>query len=211
MELELEQTQQGSSYEVLHKFHADGTLNHYKACLVANGSSYQLGVDFDETFSPVVKPTTIRTVLSLAVSRKWSIHQLDVKNAFLNGDLSETVYMHQPPGFVNSSGLQVMPQGSNSIIVAAFLHCLFIDRALRDLEIKVKRGVFGSEDKDQSISTESNVNTYEVGVFDEMIVKKGCERWKLTVSGYFVGYNMAPNELRFGNEKGLKSVVEKGS
>nr|GEZ43867.1 ribonuclease H-like domain-containing protein [Tanacetum cinerariifolium] len=49
----------------------------------------------------VVKPATIRTVLSLAVSRKWPIHQLDVKNAFLNEDLSETIYMHQPPGFVD--------------------------------------------------------------------------------------------------------------
>ncbi|GJY31074.1 ribonuclease H-like domain-containing protein [Tanacetum coccineum] len=73
-----------------HKFHADGTLSRYKARLVTNGSSQQLGVDSDETFSPVVKPATIRTVLSLAVSRKWPIHQLDVKNSFLNGDLSET-------------------------------------------------------------------------------------------------------------------------
>nr|GEU58158.1 ribonuclease H-like domain-containing protein [Tanacetum cinerariifolium] len=84
-----------------HKFHADGTLSRYKARLVANGSSQQLGIDCDETFSPVVKPATIRTVLSLAVSRKWPNHQLDVKNAFLNEDLSETVYMHQPPGFVD--------------------------------------------------------------------------------------------------------------
>ncbi|GKB75197.1 ribonuclease H-like domain-containing protein [Tanacetum coccineum] len=82
-----------------HKFHADGTLSRYKARLVANSSSQQLGVDFDETFSLVVKPVTIRTVLNLAVSRKWPIHQLDVKNAFLNSDLSETVYMHQPPSF----------------------------------------------------------------------------------------------------------------
>ncbi|GJV15261.1 ribonuclease H-like domain-containing protein [Tanacetum coccineum] len=85
-----------------HKFYADGTLSRYKARLVANGSSQQLGVEFDETFSLVVKPATIRTVLSLAVSCQWPIHQLDVKNAFLNGDLSETVYMHQPPGFVDN-------------------------------------------------------------------------------------------------------------
>ncbi|GKC69110.1 ribonuclease H-like domain-containing protein [Tanacetum coccineum] len=85
-----------------HKFHADGTLSRYKARLVANGSSQQLGVDFDETFSPVVKPATVRMVLSLGMSRKWPIHKLDVKNAFLNGDLSETVYMHQPPGFVDN-------------------------------------------------------------------------------------------------------------
>ncbi|GKA74166.1 ribonuclease H-like domain-containing protein [Tanacetum coccineum] len=84
------------------KFRADGNLSRYKARLVANGSSQQVDVDFDETFSLVVKPATIRTVLSLVVSRKWPIHQLDVKNAFLNGDLSETVYMHQPPGFVDA-------------------------------------------------------------------------------------------------------------
>nr|GEU34701.1 reverse transcriptase domain, reverse transcriptase zinc-binding domain protein [Tanacetum cinerariifolium] len=91
-----------------HKFYAGGTLSRYNARLVANGSSQQLGVYFDETFSPVVKPATVRTVLSLAVSCKWPIHQLDVKNTFLNGVLSETVYMHQPPGFVdNRQGSQV--------------------------------------------------------------------------------------------------------
>ncbi|GJW94223.1 ribonuclease H-like domain-containing protein [Tanacetum coccineum] len=85
-----------------HKYHADGTLSRYKARLVANGSIQLEGVDVDETFSPVVKPGTIRTVLSLAASRHCPIHQLDVKNAFLHGDLSETVYMYQPPGFRDS-------------------------------------------------------------------------------------------------------------
>ena len=84
-----------------HKEKLDGTFERYKARLVANGKSQEVRVDCGETFSPVVHPTTIRTVLSLVVSRHWSIHQLDVKNAFLHGDLQETVYMHQPPGFVD--------------------------------------------------------------------------------------------------------------
>lgn len=84
-----------------HKHDADGALTRHKAGLVANGKSQEEGVDFTETFSPVVKPATIRTILKIGVACDWPIHQLDVKNAFLHGDLDETVYMHQPPGFVN--------------------------------------------------------------------------------------------------------------
>ncbi|GJZ34350.1 ribonuclease H-like domain-containing protein [Tanacetum coccineum] len=85
-----------------HKYHSDGTLSHYKACLVANGSTQLKGVDVDETFSPVVKLGTIHTVLSLASSRHWPVHQFDVKSAFLHGDISETVYIHQPLGMLLS-------------------------------------------------------------------------------------------------------------
>nr|GEX53756.1 ribonuclease H-like domain-containing protein [Tanacetum cinerariifolium] len=116
-----------------HKFHADGTLSRYKARLIASGSSQQLGVDFDETFSPVVKPTTVRTILSLVVSCKWHIYQFDVKNAFLNGDLSETVYVHQPTGFVDNLGLLVMPYEVDFIIVVVIPHCLSIDKIISPL------------------------------------------------------------------------------
>ncbi|GKA50481.1 ribonuclease H-like domain-containing protein [Tanacetum coccineum] len=78
-------------------FDSLGHLEQYKGRSVAQGLSQEPGIDFDETFSLVVKPATIRIFLSIDISRHWPIHQLDVKNAFLNGDLTEEVYMKQPP------------------------------------------------------------------------------------------------------------------
>ena len=86
-----------------HKFDADGNFKSHKSRLVANGKSQEEGVDFSETFSPVVKPVTIRSVLHVALAHDWPVQQLDVQNAFLHGTLDETVYMFQPPGFVDQS------------------------------------------------------------------------------------------------------------
>lgn len=78
---------------------SDGSIDRYKARLVAKGFSQHARFDFHNTYSPVVRASTIRTVLSLAVMQRWSIRQVDINNAFLNGELTEEIYMEQPPGF----------------------------------------------------------------------------------------------------------------
>ena len=78
------------------KTRSDGSLKRYKARLVARGFQQEHGRDYDETFAPVAHMTTVHSLLVVASVRRWSVSQLDVQNAFLNGKLSEEVYM-QPP------------------------------------------------------------------------------------------------------------------
>ncbi|KAM3354769.1 hypothetical protein ACQJBY_025482 [Aegilops geniculata] len=85
-----------------HKTRPDGSLERYKARWVVRGFRQRAGVDFTDTFAPVVKLGTIRAVLQLAVSRAWPVHLLDVSNAFLHGHLAEQVFCEQPTGFVDA-------------------------------------------------------------------------------------------------------------
>ena len=81
------------------KFSADGSPLKYKARLVAKGYSQVHGIDYNETFAPVAKMDSIRLALAIAASKQWEVHHMDVKCAFLNGDLTEEIYMQQPQGF----------------------------------------------------------------------------------------------------------------
>ena len=81
---------------------ASGKIIKYKARLVAKGYVQQHGIDFDEVFAPVARIETVRLLLALAAYHAWEVHHLDVKSAFLHGELKEEVYVQQPEGFVES-------------------------------------------------------------------------------------------------------------
>ncbi|CAN1127242.1 Retrovirus-related Pol polyprotein from transposon TNT 1-94 [Linum perenne] len=123
------------------KYHSDGSVERYKARLVARGFTQSFGIDYQETFAPVAMLKTVRILLSLAVNEDWPLFQMDVKNAFLNGDLEEEVYMNIPEGVVHKGeknsvcklrkslyGLKQSPRAwfgkfSKTVISLGYTHC----------------------------------------------------------------------------------------
>lgn len=98
------------------KRNSDGSIKKYKSRLVAKGYTQRHGIDFEEVFAPVDRIETIRFIIALAASHGWEVHHLDVKTAFLHGDLKEDVYVAQPEGFeVNGSETQGI-QTTQSVI-----------------------------------------------------------------------------------------------
>ena len=92
----------GSKWVFSIKLHSNGSLNIYKARLIALGNKQEFGIDYEETCAPVFKMTVVRTILAIVASQSWELHQIDVKNAFLHGDLQEEIYMKLPSGMTTS-------------------------------------------------------------------------------------------------------------
>ena len=85
-------------YKIKHA--GDGSIEKYKARFVARGFSQKQGIDYEETFAPVARYTSIRTIIAIASIMGWKLHQMDVKTAFLNGKVEQEVYIEQREGFI---------------------------------------------------------------------------------------------------------------
>lgn len=90
------------------KRHADGSIDRFKVWFIAKGFNQCPGIDYHDTFNLVIKPATIRLVLSVSVTRNWPIRQFDINHAFLQGKLEDQVYMAQPQGFIDKDNPQVV-------------------------------------------------------------------------------------------------------
>jgi hypothetical protein len=86
------------------KHAADGSIEKYKARFVARGFSQKEGIEYEETFSPVARYTSIRTIIALVAKMKWKLHHMDVKTTFLNGVIEEEMYIEKPQGFEVEDG-----------------------------------------------------------------------------------------------------------
>ncbi|KAL9233204.1 hypothetical protein vseg_008229 [Gypsophila vaccaria] len=188
------------------KYKADGTMERYKARLVAQGFTQIEGVDYHETYAPVAKMASVRCLLTVAMSKGWFIEQLDVNNAFLHGDLEEEVYMRIPQGFEKNMKNKVCKLTKSIYGLKQALRNWF-----SKLSISLKGYGFVQSLADYSLFT-YNKNDVFIGVLiyvDDMIVvsnvKEECNKFKRFLDKsfgikdlgrlqYFLGIEVAHNK-----------------
>jgi hypothetical protein len=155
-------------------------VERYKARLVERGFTQTYGVDYNETFAPVAKFTSIRSILALAALEDMDIHQMDVKIAFLNGELEEEIYMEQPQGFVHQGGehlvcklqkslygLKQSPRAWNQKL-DAFLKSIEFMKSEVDPRMRLTLPIVGTwspQGLPKTQSSISGVKTPRIGVF----------------------------------------------
>ncbi|GJZ50793.1 zinc finger, CCHC-type containing protein [Tanacetum coccineum] len=147
---------------------AKGNIIKYKARLVAKGYVQEQGIDFDEVFAPVARIETVRLILALAAHHGWQVHHLDVKSAFLHGDLKEEVYVTQPEGFVqqgNSGKVYKLTKALYGLRQAPRAWNVKLDQTLKSLDFK-------KCNLEQAVYTKrSKTSTLIVGVYvDDLII-----------------------------------------
>ncbi|KAL1204544.1 Retrovirus-related Pol polyprotein from transposon RE2 [Cardamine amara subsp. amara] len=206
------------------KTDANGNPTKYKARLVARGFSQEYGVDYLETFAPVSRHDTIRAILALAAQMKWKLYQMDVKSAFLNGDLEEEIYVEQPPGFVRKGeedkvfqlrkalyGLKQAPRAWYGRIDSYFLQCGF-QRSMNDAALYVMK-----KDKDILIVS-LYVDDLVITGNSSQLIKKFKEDMKmefemtdLGLLNYFLGMEIIQDDqgIFLLQEKYASKLVEK--
>ena len=149
------------------KTNSDGSIEHYKARLVARGFDQKFGSDYDETFCPVVRLESLRTLIALSSQRGLELHHVDVQTAFLNGSLQEDMYMEQPEGYEKQGEEDLVCKFSKSIYgLKQSSRCW--DTAL---DAHLKRMGFAQLKSDHCIYTSGGEYTFYIGVYvDDMIL-----------------------------------------
>ncbi|GKF92706.1 ribonuclease H-like domain-containing protein, partial [Tanacetum coccineum] len=161
----------GSKWVWKIKYKSDGEIERYKARLVANGFNQREGIDFDKTFSPVVKIVTVRCLINLVVQSGWSLFQMNINNAFLYGDLEETVYMTLPPGYFPANETKVCKLNKS---------LYGLKQALRQwnakLTVALLKNEFVQSKSDYSLFTKSfgNVFIALLVYVDDIIITGNC-------------------------------------
>jgi len=223
VELPPNQTPVGSKWVYKTKTGSDGEIERYKARLVAKGYTQKSGMDYDETFCPVVRQESLRTLVATALQKGLKLHQIDVSTAFLNGTLQEEVYMQQPEGFVKKGEEHLVCKLRKSIYgLKQAPRCwnMVLDAYLKDLK-------FVQSASDPCIYVSSENETFYLGVYVDDIVLAGesetsiqrikdalSRRFDIKDMGslrYFLGMTISQseNEIWIGQPKYTSNLVKK--